>query len=129
MSDKPESAARWSVSVSHIDTCLSCYLQDHHNRDGELLLGVPVDGTTTNKAVMDALESEFASGGDDGFPEELDESDVARAIGSYFAGADLDSPFDSSLEVPDEDEEPDGEGPQAWFLVEWTRDDDEESDA
>ena len=44
---------------AHIDTCLSCYLNDHHHRDGELLLGAFVAGNTTIGEVLDGHEDEF----------------------------------------------------------------------
>src|SRR5690606_13030504 len=52
-------ASGQSFMWAHIDTCLSSYLQDHHNRDGELLLGVHVDGTTTIGDLLDNLDGEF----------------------------------------------------------------------
>ena len=47
------------VDVSHIDTCLACYLTDHHNRDGELLIGVQADGAMTNAEVLESVSEEF----------------------------------------------------------------------
>jgi len=46
-------------SLTHVDTCLSCYVQDHCNGDNELLLGVPVDRNTRawqlRAALLDGL--------------------------------------------------------------------------
>jgi hypothetical protein len=50
-------------TVVHIDTCLGSYLQDHHNRDGELLLGTYVTGSNTVGEVLDGLEDEFRNVG------------------------------------------------------------------
>lgn len=101
------------VSLSHIDTCLPCYLQDHHNRDGELLLGVPVDNEATYASVREDLRSEF-NGADYGVDDVTDEMFEA-ALAECFADAKPDALFDSSLEPGDDD----GEGPQAWFLLTW----------
>lgn len=110
-------------AVVHIDTCLPCYLQDHHNRDGELLLGVPVDGRHLVEDVLDALESEFHA--------------IAYDLGEYRAGYDHDKArkalqdhrddneerlgrvFDLSLEIPNEDDDEDGESVVAYFLITW----------
>jgi hypothetical protein len=37
-------------ALVHVDTCLGCFLQDHHNRDGEFLIGVTVDDNSTRIA-------------------------------------------------------------------------------
>ena len=89
-----------AYDVSLIDVCLSCYLQDHHNRDGELLLSVPVDGTTTNAAVREELLSELQTC-DCG--ESFDWDAARQAIAECFAGAEPDKLFDASLEVNEED--------------------------
>lgn len=135
--------------VSHIDTCLSSYLNDHHNRDGELLLGVFVDGASTVGQVLDALRDEYRQ--------------IGYEIGSNRLGFDYDAglaaiealidenarvahkPFDLSLDGPpseedekffDEDDNFDeeafeaavaeyerelemSESCQAWFLIHW----------
>ncbi len=109
--------------VSHIDTCLSCYLHDHHNRDGELLLGVFVDGAATIGQVLDGLRDEYRQ--------------IAYEMGSNRLGFDYDAGlaaidsliaeneersgniFDSSLEITHEDDDGFGEGCQAWFLIHW----------
>lgn len=128
-------ASELPVSCVHIDTCLSDYLQDHHNRDGECLFGVYVDGRMTIGEVLDGLRSEYQMSGD------RIESDIATdeackaAITAAFADADPAKLFDASLESPprEEDYESDdlfsdaqdewelnaSEGPQAWFLLTW----------
>src|SRR5690606_12946178 len=52
-------ASGQSFMWAHIDTCLPAYLRDHHNRDGELLLGAYVDGNSTVGDVLDGLQQEF----------------------------------------------------------------------
>lgn len=105
------------MDATHIDTCLSCYLQDHHNRPGELLLGVVVDGTTTFREIKDELLSELNGLMIDS--ESFDYDEARKAIGEAFLPiANLDDKFDASLDVPGEDE--DFADPcQAWFLLEW----------
>ena len=126
-------ASESKFMVSHIDTCLSCYLNDHHNRDGELLLGVFVDGSATVGDVLDGLRDEYRQ--------------IAYEMGENRLGFDYDAGlaaidalitenedrrtvlFDGSLEILDEDSE-DVEGCQAWFLIHWDvpEEEDEASD-
>lgn len=113
-----------SFMWAHIDTCLSSYLQDHHNRDGELLLGVHVDGTTTIGDLLDNLDGEFrALAWDMGeFRKGYDHDKAKTALDKLAAdNADrLDRLFDPALEVPAEDEDMYGEETcQAWFLLTW----------
>ena len=107
---------------AHIDTCLSCYLNDHHNRDGELLLGVYVDGTSTIGQVLASLVYEFGSVGYQiaeyraGY-----DHDKAMAALAYLINENRDRSetlFDSSLEYHSDDEF-DGDYVQAWFLLTW----------
>lgn len=116
-----------TVTVSHIDTCLSSYLQDHHNRDGECLFGVYVDGTSTRHDVMSGLIDEVRSTGDR-IDEAVSDDAIKGAIKSLFADAygtteeELAKLFDSSLEVIGEEEGETMGGDemcQAWFLIQW----------
>lgn len=125
-------AAESKFLVSHIDTCLSCYLYDHHNRDGELLLGVFVDADSTVGEVLDALADEYHQIGWEmgesrlGFDYEAGEAAIAAL---KVENADrLERIFDSSLERVPEDEDDIGEACQAWFLIHWDVPD-EEGDA
>lgn len=126
--DQQTRAARESAGVTfmwhHIDTCLSCFLHDHHNRDGELLLGVYVDGESTVSDVLQDLDDEFNA-----IAYGLGESrrgydhDEARAALNRLFEATRDvseNLFDSSLEVPDgHPDDIDGDTCQAWFLLTW----------
>lgn len=124
-------AAGASFLWAHIDTCLSCFLHDHHHRDGELLLGVFVDGNATVGDILDGLADEFRSVAYDLASERLGyDHDAARkaleALREENADR-LDRPFDSSLEVPTEDDEnDDGDYVQAWFLLTWDVPEEEE---
>lgn len=105
------------VTLSHVDTCLHCYLTDHHNREGEYLIGVPVDGATTNHAVFDAIDDEINRGAN--LLEGVTDNAIDVAIAKFFKDADMTALFDSSLEVIGEDEDT-GDMVQAWFLLEWS---------
>lgn len=95
--------------LQYIDTCMPCYLQDHHNRPSELLLGVPVDNTTTYTTLYDDLLTEFAS-----FAHDLNDTAFRNALDNCFADvADMDILFDPTLEPLAEDDEP----CYAWFLI------------
>ena len=114
---------------AHIDTCLSCYLHDHHHRDGELLLGAIVFGDTTIGDVLDELQSEFNAVGWDlanerrGYDHEAAQAALDRLRAE---NADrLERPFDSSLDLANEDEELD-DYCQAWFLLTWDVPDEED---
>jgi hypothetical protein len=119
-------------SISHIDTCLSCYLQDHHHRDGELLLGVYVDGNTTIGDILRDLESEFnqmflEDGERGGFNGDKASAAIAKLKEDNKDR--LDTIFDSKLETPSEDDEDMGESCQAWFLIHWNVPDDDEEES
>lgn len=102
-----------SVSVSLIDVCLGCYLTDHHNRKGELLLGVDVNNTTTTGEIKSELLSAIDAA-DYGLPSWFDYAEFRRNIGGLFS-SDKEI-FDSSLDPPDDEE-----SCSAWFLVEYSK--------
>jgi hypothetical protein len=108
------------MQASHIDTCLGCYLLDHHNRPGELLLGATVDGNTTQGEVLDELLQELQARCID---DESFDYDAAKAcIKSIFCeafGTILDGKFDASLDVLTDEESDMSEPCQAWFLLTW----------
>lgn len=103
-----------------IDVCLGCYLLDHHNRPGELLLGAAVDGNTTQGEVLDELLRELNARDIDS--ESFDYDSAKACLKSIFAesfGTILDGKFDASLETPTEEELEMSEPCQAWFLLTW----------
>lgn len=112
------------LSISHIDACLSCYLQDHHNRDGEWLIGVPVDNSTTYANIRAELANELEVGDAPENAPDWSADEIKVALDDLFSGVkDMAALFDGGSEVPDDY---DGEMPQAWFLVEWETEEDEE---
>lgn len=116
----------YSVSVSHVDTCLPSYLTDHHNREGEALFGVPVDASTTHAELREGLrEGINAYSGD--IPEDVTDEAIEAAIAECFASAKPEALFDVSLEPRDEDDDG-GELCCAWFALEWSEEEDEEED-
>lgn len=110
---------------AHIDTCLPDYLHDHHNRDGELLLGVVVFGDTSIGAVKNELLGEFDSMAYDlaGDQPGYDHSKARKAIIDLFADVspnDLDrKAFDPALDLRDDEDDGFGDYCQAWFLITW----------
>lgn len=107
------------MQASHIDTCLGCYLLDHHNRPGELLLGAAVDGNTTQGEVLEELLRELNARDID--DESFVYDEAKGALKSLFCGAFgtvLDGKFDPSLDLRNEDYD-DSEPCQAWFLLTW----------
>jgi hypothetical protein len=108
------------MQARHIDTCLGCYLLDHHNRPGELLLGATVDGNTTQAEVLWDLIHQLQ--GLDIDSESFDYDSAKACLKSIFAesfGTILDGKFDASLETPTEEELEMSEPCQAWFLLTW----------
>ncbi len=109
----------------HIDTCLPSFLNDHHNREGELLLGVYVDGKTTIGDVFNALETEFNAVawqlGETKSQYDHDKARNALRIARESNVDRLDTLFDASLEIPDLDDCCD-ESVVAYFLIVWTPD-------
>ena len=114
-----------TMTCTHIDTCLSSFLNDHHNRDGELLLGVFVDGSATHADVLagllDELQQATASIDPDDVPG-FDYDSAKAAAKSLFVDTDLATLFDSSLETVEADDM--AEMVQAWFLFTWEKEDD-----
>lgn len=110
------------VALVLVDVCLSSFLTDHHNRDGELLLGVYVDGRTKLIDVRESLYSELMSADFSDRTDGLDYPAAQRAIHDLFDGKDIESLFDASLETLDEDEAETMGGDemcQAWFVLTW----------
>lgn len=112
-----------TMTLRHVDTCLGCYLLDHHNRPGELLLGVPVDGATTLTEVRTQLESEISAACIDGFDYDAARAAVAE---QWSTVADASVPFDASLDSDEADDDMTdsgiddaGESCQAWFVLSW----------
>jgi hypothetical protein len=106
------------ITVSHVDTCLGCYLTDHHSRPGQLLVGVECNG----QSAADALE-ELAGQVSDLAPEEFwsltagQHEPWRQAASEAIAGL-----LDASGAFPDDNQPTAGEDAdpcRAWFLVQF----------
>lgn len=109
-----------TLTIRHVDTCLSCYVPDHCNGETETLVGVPVDGSTTYADLFEGLENEIRWNVDQ--PEGLTSEDLRAALDDLFANvSDMSKPFDSSLEQPEASEDDGGVGETcfAWFRMSW----------
>lgn len=126
-----------NVAATHIDTCLSSYLTDHHNRDGECLVGIYPRGQSAGEAADEVCdEFDHLSGGNDGQPShdairaaalaELDGVDLRHINGNggrWDRDPDNVSCISCDLETEKGDAEcsscNDGEHAQVWILITW----------
>lgn len=108
-----------SISITHVDTCLSCYVLDHCNGDNETLLGVPVDSSSRVWNVIDGVMEELAN--DERIPDWVSERMIDEAIKDLRNGAHPFKTFDKSLEPNKEN----SETCFAWFRVTWDDEPDE----
>lgn len=118
------------VVASLIDVCLACYVTDHHNRNGELLLCTEVCATTTIAEVRDGLLNDL-NGCCRDVPDEfwpLAESAIREWASERAGIAGVDDAFDGGLPLQadgDATDSPDDlsdgdEWPQVWLLLEYT---------
>ena len=109
------------VSCTHVETCLGCYLTDHHNREGELLLGIVPRSQTEDEAVEELLEEALSSYGE--VPAIVTEDMLKAAFEEALEDVDLrwiDSNGERQDKPPSEDEEEFSlELPKAWFVLTW----------
>ena len=115
-----------AMTCTHIDTCLSSFLTDHHNREGELLLGVFANGNSTFGDIRRDLLEELRDATAAIDPADMPGFDIEEAKAAaleLFADKhpnELDrSLFDEGLDFPDDEEMEMGETAQAWFLFRW----------
>ena len=119
----------YTVTIDHIDTCLSAYLTDHYNREGEKLLRVPVSRETTCSDVFACLAAEWdhAELREDFDAEVIEDIDQQFKVAFYAMLIDathkLDRPFDAGLDPAAGHEG--REQACAWFLVRYAEDEDE----
>jgi hypothetical protein len=117
-----------NLDVTFLESCLACYLTDHHNRDGELLVGIPISNTTTFAEIKDDLFSELNTLLSDrnDVPAVLTEAAVGACVESLCATMDPEEPIDADAADEDDDSwtegESDGGECQAWFLLTWNPD-------
>lgn len=119
------------MECQHINTCLPCYLNDHHNREGELLLGVFVDGNATESDVLWEVIRELQEVRGDireesalpGFDYDAAKASVKTLFLLRGGAFDLSDKFDSTLDTS-ADVSDDADPVQAWFLFTWQKEDD-----
>lgn len=109
-----------TLTIRHVDTCLSCYVLDHCNGETETLVGVPVTCETSFSDLREGLESEIRWTAQQ--PEGVTVADLHAALDDLFANvSDMSKSFDSSLEQPEAYEDDGGVGETcfAWFRMSW----------
>lgn len=107
-----------ALTITHFDTCLPSYVLTHGNGEREMLLGVPVDGTTTYGQLQIALCDEWRQSSDER-GEHIPAATFCAAVDELFAGVtDIAALFDASQETPDETDDS-GESCYAWFRLSW----------
>jgi len=69
------------LSFTYIDTCYPDYLSDHHNRDGELLVGIDWNEDITDRQVVEDIVSEVLGSTDESLWKHLPNDDeLVRVI-------------------------------------------------
>ena len=104
-------------TIEFIDVCDPCYLTDHHNRDGECLVGVRVvrQGRKPERSAEMFLEE--IHGTDYGTPAEITDGDLYDAFLECLDGwrmACAEAPAGRSQDILN-----------AWFVVRWAEQDDD----
>lgn len=103
------------IELSHVDTCLPCYVLDHCNGSHEQLFGVSVDRSSRMYRVKADLLAEIRNFGDK-IPESISEAEIESAVNALFAGIHPFTAFDCSLESVDDNTD---EYCYAWFRATW----------
>jgi len=109
----------YELTIEYIDTCLPCYLADHHNREGEYLIAIACSEEGLSKAeLLEDLLSEFNS---EDCPEAITDSQIQHAAEECLAqcedsGAAQITSFDPGPEGADFE----GDIPYAYFVARWT---------
>lgn len=111
------------MDLQHVDACLSCYVLDHCNGPRELLVGVPLfagalNGDVKNDLLCALRDAEFDPDDKPGF----DDDDARAAVVELFAFLDMAAPWAPAVgldDLPDVDDELDGESCFSWFRFSW----------
>jgi hypothetical protein len=106
-------------SFAHVDTCLPDFLTDHHNREGEFLFSVSVNGKTRNCEVEEELYVLLNSFDLSGRFGDFDYDAAKNSIAELFPDILSTTYFDASLEYPSEEdlEDDDWYSVQAYFVL------------
>lgn len=98
------------VSISYDSLNCPDSLQDHHNRDGELLVGISVHAfETLDNLKASFMEDLYSCAQVDDFPWE----EVEKEADVFFANENI-AAYQQDFSEDDEDSEL-----QWWFLIEW----------
>lgn len=123
-----EIPTKYHVEARHIDTCYGDFLQDHHTRDGEMLLGVPVVEGMTADDVIAALMDEVHSFMDSEIPEEVTDEQLHIAfteavLPNYTPNQwGLEAIWDADQIAANNEQ---GDVPSHWFVLTWELEDEE----
>jgi hypothetical protein len=83
----------YEITAEHVDTCLSCYLQNSYSRPGERLLMVAPRGQPVDEAVeelWEQMQGEAPSQSfEDAFPDKWPEERIRTALREALDGVDL----------------------------------------
>lgn len=109
----------YDVYCYHKDTCLPDYVQNHHNGDRELLIGISPCNQSQSQAEKDILAEIDQA---EKVPEDLPLEEIARAVGQAVKGVDfryIDSQGNRC--TPNQWVNDDGENESVvWFLLTWS---------
>lgn len=104
------------LRVDHEDTCLGCYITDHHGRAGELLIGISV-GQSLEESIQEAL-SECDICGADKIPDDITPEMLQKAFQEELSTVDLSDPNEDS----EEEEIEGGDECRIWLVLCWNVD-------
>jgi len=105
---------KYDLECHYIGTMLPCYLQDHHNRESELLIAALLGPDTTGISVCaDLMDSALSS---DSIPEEISDDAVRNAVVNMWVDTPGNTPFDGNLQACLDEDEP----PSVWAYLKWT---------
>jgi hypothetical protein len=100
-----------NLNIECIDVCFVDYLQDHHNRPGEALVGVSVT-LTEDEALANLIEGVCELDAPEFDTDEVNQ--LAELAVSHVDWAER-------TEVESVDTDGEDEAPEAWFLVTWEK--------
>ena len=107
---------KYDLECHYIGVMYPDYLQDHHCREGELLISATIGPDTTTFAVFTMLVTDAMEFGEV-IPDEIDNKAIFTAIRDMFVDLNDKGPFSGNIQAGlDEDDEL----PAAWAYLKWT---------
>ena len=105
---------KYDLECHYIGVMYPDYLQDHHCREGEVLISASVGPDVTNRHVcLELIEAALAV---DSIPDEIDDDAIRSAIVTMWINAPDDTPFDANIPPEDVCNLP----PYIWAYLKWT---------